>query len=744
MPQIENEWSDQSWLTSNKEFYHSPSNLMTNQWVDFKSTGMHNALDSFLELNTKQLSVLQPSFKVYKRKNKKWLPINAPININAAGKLDVTSIKSVNITRGERKIGEINISFTVDFYASSYEAFTKPRNGVALIDLIRRDGEAVKDPHVSYTKDHTTKIEVGWSALSGKDLKALKSKGFLSDEESEKLISFTSKSRISLIGTLIEHTIDLDSDGSLSIKIEFKGIFEANMENPRANILFGFESDLNKQLTALLKEMDETKNAQRRGRLQKKYDAALKTYATAAYSQILAQIKKRKRLYAVDVDEETIHKVTNHVNIEKLKEDEAKRKAAQVADASARSHNARLAAARSRGGPSMNLSVALTPERGTTPGMSPNLSHLGSIYKGKVFINAPKVKNKPYLVKPVATTPANNTQPAPSAAGVPATPTSGTPKRTIYYTPMASIIDYFLENGLAKIADDDGKVQGFYPRVEIGDFRFERAEGTGMVSLTGASTSKNYVLYRANIGSIPVSVTTFQAWFTKFVVSQRRTTITIRQFITSLLQNLIVEAYSGFKNINFAANLWNAQMNVFPYDKGTKIKINCINGGQHGRYPIFKIGGSQAILKKVSFDRQNAPKHFAEAQQHIAAYKKTGITRFVYNAKIEIVGNAFFSHGQLIEIDPSAFVPISIDAQSLGFGGNYLITGVNTSFDKNGFVTHINATWESALKYNNNPLLDQEKQFKTLEYSKHPKGSGAMVHTAQPPARPPPAPPIVT
>ena len=285
MPQIENEWSDQSWLTSNKEFYHSPLNLMTNQWVEFKSTDIHKPLDSFLGLNTKQLSVLQPSFEVYKRKNKAWLPINAPININAAGKLDVTSIKSVNITRGERRVGEVKIRFTVDFYASSYEAFAKPRNGVALIDLIRRDGAAVKDPHISYTKDHTTKIEVGWSAISGKELKALKSKGFLSNEESEKLISFTSKSRISLIGTLLEHTIALDSDGSLSIKIEFMGILEANMEDPRANILFGFESDLNKQLTALLKEMDKTKNAKTRGRLQKKYDAALKTYATTAYSQ---------------------------------------------------------------------------------------------------------------------------------------------------------------------------------------------------------------------------------------------------------------------------------------------------------------------------------------------------------------------------------------------------------------------------------------------------------------------------
>ena len=304
---------------------------------------------------------------------------------------------------------------------------------------------------------------------------------------------------------------------------------------------------------------------------------------------------------------------------------------------------------------------------------------------------------------------------------------------------MASIIDYFLENGLAKIADDDGKILGFYPRVEIGDFRFERAEGTGMVSLTGGSTSKNYVLYRANIGSIPVSVTTFQAWFTKFVVSQRRTTVSIREFITSLLQNLIVEAYSGFKNINFAANLWNAQMNVFPYDKGTKIKISCINGGQHGRYPIFKIGASQAILKKVSFDKQNISKHFGPAQQSTAAYKKAGITRFAYNAKIEMVGNAFFSVGQLIEIDPRAFVPISIDAQSLGFGGNYSITGVETSWDKNGFVTHINAMWQSALKYDSvaNPLLLQEKQFEDLRYAKHPTGSGKLVRTSRTPAKPP-------
>ena len=68
-------WSDQAWLMSNSKYWINPDSYFTGLNCEFDSKLKLNktAVDAFLELEGKEITLLQPYFKLDKYKNGKFI-----------------------------------------------------------------------------------------------------------------------------------------------------------------------------------------------------------------------------------------------------------------------------------------------------------------------------------------------------------------------------------------------------------------------------------------------------------------------------------------------------------------------------------------------------------------------------------------------------------------------------------------------------------------------------------------------
>ena len=689
-------WSDQAWLMSNSKYWVNPDSYFTGLNCEFDSKLKLNktAVDAFLELEGKEITLLQPYFKLDKYKNGKFR--NYPFTTlqrdidkvaEAKGKVEFIALQSVEVRRGERKIGEKNIEFTLNFHASSYQAFTKPRgnNKIALIDFIRRVSgtdaakkESQRDPHITLTQDHTARITVGLASPTGKSLNNLTRDGFISNGNLKQFAS-GNRRQMRLIGTLLEHNVVLNSDGSVDITISFLGMIDTFFENPSMNILFNTSGGniYKKKLEKLQKNIKSTKEKKRRTALQKELETAKKSYATIAYKEILDNLKKRNVVLQTTVAADIVNKVINRKTAAQLeKEDKNLRRRPTDRELATNSDRA----------------------------IAVNLGTFAAMYRKVVFV-AP----------PIATAPMSQYKETPAvvttdAAGAPAVSFEKVSDkvfttRTINFIPMGAIIDYFVSNAFNKIVDDDGRFLGQIPNVTIGNIRFSRVEGSQARSIRSISeqggrfSDISTVIYESNIGAIPVTLETFQKWFVKFIAGQNKVTISLRQFLMTLLQNLIAESFDGFGEASFAPKPWNATMNYFSFNKGTSIQLSALNRGTTiNDYPIFKMGGRQSVVKDISFSKANVSKHFGAAQLGKSAFSETGIVRYPTDVTIEMLGNPFFQNGQLIIVDPTGFIDNTLDGGQLGIGGAYRIISTEMSWRPDGYSTTIKAVFESAYR----------------------------------------------
>ena len=702
-PRKQNKWSDQAWLVSNSEYWFKPGIFTLYTEFKYSSVLQGSAVDHFMNLKGRDLSILQPYFKlekwVYKEsiKGNKLIKSgggfrNYPITTlqrdiddvaKKRGKIPFVTIKSVEVRRGEKRIGEKNIEFTLVFHASSYEAFTKKRKGVALIDFIRRSQtskiENAKDPNVTNPRDHAARLTIGIAAPNGQSFNSLTEKNFLSNGGERVKRFATSPSRqIRLMGTLLDHDVTLNSDGSLDVTITFLGMMDTFFENPELNILFNTKkaTPIQKKIDELQKKITKTTKKGQRTTLQKELESMKKTYAEEAYKDIIRDFKKKGYVLQASVSPKIINAVTNRLTPKEQYEqdEEAKKKSA----------------------------------KGTTQGGKYAYRHIQTKIMGKRFaskfykelwVAPPKPDSKPVKYKAGAVS-ALRENPV-EYKGARYTP------RVILYVPLGVIIAYFMDNALRKaVTPSDNKYLNFTPNIAIGNIRFSQTSGAsvGIPSLmeTGGKFFKTKeTIHEANMGTIPVALSTFQKWFVKYVSGQNKTTISMRQFLMNLLQNLIAESFDSFGPACFAPRLWNANMNYYSYNKGTSLHLSALNGGTvQDKYVTFKLAGSQAVVKNVSFSKANVSKHFGAAQQGKAAFSDTGIVRFPTEATIEMVGNPFFKNGQLIIIDPRGFIPVTKDAGQLGIGGAYRIISTQMNWEVSSWTTTIKAVFESAYKKN--------------------------------------------
>jgi|10_taG_2_1085330.scaffolds.fasta_scaffold01407_10 hypothetical protein len=290
----------------------------------------------------------QPPRNIGKTKNKE------------ADKLEFTSIESVSIERLEKYKEEVNLRISMKFFASSYKAFsTSPpssdpkKPNAALIDFLRRnlrtkqkqpDGikkdvtkpinyyadikpapvpsltpeaaaaqklwgkmgkptEPKSQPlgDTNYMHDHTMRLTIGWSTPPGKQLKALSDRHFLDKASRKVLTNYSAKSKITLYGTLLHHEMDIQSDGSINLTIDFLGLLDSFFADPRGNALFMYNSPAYTKMRSSLKKIKTAATTKIKAKHQEEYKAWQNKYISEAYTSIYKQIVATNKLYATTV-----------------------------------------------------------------------------------------------------------------------------------------------------------------------------------------------------------------------------------------------------------------------------------------------------------------------------------------------------------------------------------------------------------------------------------------------------------
>ena len=321
-PKITRTWEDQAWLMTHAgTFFHTtvdirdPTNKFSIIYAPKTTKVSEKAkVDAFLSLTPKQLSLLQPYFRLTKLTGAKgsqpYLPkfFQSPYETATKHeKLDFTNIESVSIERLEKYEEEVNLRISLSFFASSYKAFTtkgKDASGketAALIDFIRRNVKEEKSPTATRLQDHSIKLEVGWNVPTGAKLAALVKGKLLSDKESKNLVTFAQNSRMSLLGTLLHHNINLESDGSMTITMDFLGLLDSFFSDPRGNALFVYNNPTFKILQEKETAAKKAKTEEEKKKATEEFRAVKKKYVTEAYREVLSKIIVDGNLYRVVV-----------------------------------------------------------------------------------------------------------------------------------------------------------------------------------------------------------------------------------------------------------------------------------------------------------------------------------------------------------------------------------------------------------------------------------------------------------
>ena len=110
----------------------------------------------------------------------------------------------------------------------------------------------------------------------------------------------------------------------------------------------------------------------------------------------------------------------------------------------------------------------------------------------------------------------------------------------------------------------------------------------------------------------------------------------------------------------------------------------------------FGIGQDSGFIKSISFNR--SPSKYFEESMIVHDFKKNELNLFrrIYNVEIKIYGNSVFMPGQTIYVDPSTVgqgegLAGEVVARQLGFGGYYLIIGVENTIATGTFETTLTA-----------------------------------------------------
>jgi hypothetical protein len=292
-------------------------------------------------------------------------------------------------------------------------------------------------------------------------------------------------------------------------------------------------------------------------------------------------------------------------------------------------------------------------------------------------------------------------------------------------------------------------------RLMTGPFIYQRLESTTLVELQKINklpVGKEAISIKANIADIPISFEFFLSWFDQEIVSQRKRTLTLKSFLSSVLNKFIVNVLqpncfgkkflssnpktdihlvnSVAKNgidiltglnatkrdnltktitiddirkidqLNKFGNTEN--LNVIPYvymqifysDTKYRFIINEAYNAQQSVYHL-KMGVDRGLVKEINFSKDDL------TAMPVAIYSQQGtinprVLRTPYNAEVSMVGNTIFKPGSTVYIDPTYTLSLPLTKtenvnviEEMGLGGFYIITATRNSISAGKFSTQL-------------------------------------------------------
>jgi hypothetical protein len=264
----------------------------------------------------------------------------------------------------------------------------------------------------------------------------------------------------------------------------------------------------------------------------------------------------------------------------------------------------------------------------------------------------------------------------------------------------------------------------------------------------------------ANLADIPISLKKFVEWFNLNVVGQNRDSYILEDFVRDTIKHLIhaalgencftdtntplpepnvsiipieVPKVNGVSAIPFGQRVQGESVEI---REGTEYKdsdrvdqylyiysysfgASQLEGQQEkdalkGIYHLH-VGSNKGLVKKVTFSRIDDPQLNASrltTQQCNLRYLRQN-----YKVNIAMIGNSLFKPGQTIYIDPTLAGGTDPQvaqrvANDLGLGGYYTVTKVGGELSRDGFVTDVEAVWESP-RFSDRPATKPVKKLPT-------------------------------
>ena len=133
---------------------------------------------------------------------------------------------------------------------------------------------------------------------------------------------------------------------------------------------------------------------------------------------------------------------------------------------------------------------------------------------------------------------------------------------------------------------------------------------------------------------------------------------------------------------------------VFSHDPGsTMVQRRAVD--EKSGIPHFKIGATRGLIKSIKFKKMENQAFKAFKMMNPGQCGLGGISE-LYNADIEMVGNALYKPGSFIYIDTSSLSSDISLTHEMGLGGYYMVTSVKSEINFNNFKTSLSCQWSSS------------------------------------------------
>ena len=616
---------------------------------------------------------------------------------------------------------------------------TNSDNPVAFIDLINQQMSADEECRAGgiSSKYYRIKAVVGWSKPRG---------DIWETPEAQGLAEAVDKAVTSLYLSLQTHDLDFRQDGTLELSLTYSAVNEAIMSDPDADVfklgdtggLLANLADLKEQeedATELIGDIADDEclrgDSKQAKKDTKEANAKLeeieelrKEDLTQIYQQILNALISDDRVFYVDVDQELIGQISK-------KEQAIDSDAAELRTSSG-SSQAALA----------DLMYQLNA------GQIAKFSGVKDVQKG---IDKAKGDEEDIsdLTNEIST----------SQRGV------DKDHVRINYFFFGDLLDKAFS-----VLDIEGSNKALKDlRCIVGSLNYTE------VGALAAYKKATAIQTTMNIADIPISLDSFLVWFLNVVVKPQRTTYSLRMFIKDAINTLIGNALSpkcfgnlvSTPDIRVSESLFDAPLNADGTDRITGTNVGSAFGNvrtkiddiasfptsgdaqerEQGNYYLlyvsnqsfnnldantedaeerdskngiywFRIGSDRGIVKKVKFSRINQPflrETLIQQETNKAAACHGALLQDIYNAQIDLFGNALFKPGMLCYVDPKVVgagdaAASRAAAQALNFGGYYRVITVDNVIRSGTFDTELELVWEAW----GDPLLDTARMAEEL------------------------------